>query len=677
MQTRWIDSAALWIGLLLFSASTAQAQVGSDSLAVLKKMGKNGKPSALYQVGVIYEEGRYERANLKRAIDYYKDASALQYDSARFALGRLYEIGKGLPQDFAKAAKYYKATVQKNAHAEAFYRLGTFYEQGLGVEGPDQKTATEYYLMAWRYGYLPAQVKLDAINVDSLGKQKDVAYIYYKATKGDAKNQYFAGRLFQEGVGFDKDFDKAFDFFQKSAAQGFDKAEIALGDMYAEGKSVKRNMRMAVKHYLKAAQEGDPEALERLKELNVEKQLDPNSLEYLSYKALTGEATNQYELYQKYYTGSGVPVDYERALKYCQEAASKGYEKAMMAMANFYTKGILVDRDPKTAFDWYRRAALVGNDSAKFMLAEMYSMGEGVDKDETRAVRYYLSAANSGVESAMKRLNQYDVRSYVDPNDLEYVKYKATLGDLKSQLAIGKYYFKKNSGQSARWLRMAAEQGNTDAQVMLGEIYYKGKCNMPIDNEEALHWFSLAAGKKEPQAFRYLADMYVRNLIPSSTDDNLETAFEMAKEYLTLKKGKLSKKDAPLYKIMGDIYMKNDDYANAIIYYTEYIKMYDEEVNEPRNLMTALENRASAYENMQQHQSAATDLEILLLHVEDHKEHEDIKYEFEYIKGYYLVQLTEAYMGMENYFKACNTLQKARRLGAKIPKEFIETCERN
>lgn len=677
MQIRRIFLLTMLAGVLFFSTNEAMAQIGPDSLAVLKNMGKNGKPSALYQLGVIYEEGRYERTNMRKAIEYYEEAAAFQYDSARFALGRLYEIGKGVPQDFGKALTYYKASIQKTPHAEALYRLGTFHEKGIGVDKADLKVATKYYLDAWRFGYLPAQVKLDAMDVDAHGSQKDVSYIYYKATKGDPKNQYFAGKLFQEGVGVKKDYDKAFDFFQKSAAAGFVKSEIALGDMYRNGYSVPKNMRLAVKHYLNAAERGDQEAKDILDKMDVESVLDLNSMEYLSYKALNGEAAKQYQLYLKYYHGNGVPVNYDLALDYCQRAANDGYEKAMMTMANLYMKGMLVNRDPRTSFDWYRRAALVGNDSAKFMLAEMYATGEGVKRDEARAVRYYLAAANDGIGAATRRLGQYNLRDYVNPNDIEFIKYQAMLGDLKSQLAIGKYYFKQNSGQSTRWLKMAAEQGNTEAQVMLGEIYYKGKCNMTIDNEEAVHWFSLAAGKKEPQAFRYLADMYINNLIPSSGNDNLEVAFQMANEYLTLKKGKLSKNDAPLYKIMGDIYKEREDYTNAIIYYTEYIKVYDDSMNDPRSLMVAWENRAKSYYQMEQYKSAATDLEIALLHLEEHKEHEDIKFEYEFIKGYYLVEAARVYMGMKNYFKGCNTLQKAKTLGARLPEELVQECERN
>ncbi len=45
---------------------------------------------------------------------------------------------------------------------------------------------------------------------------------------------------------------------------------------------------------------------------------------------------------------------------------------------------------------------------------------------------------------------------------------------------------------AAKWLRMAAEQGNADAQHILGVIYQSGQ-GVPQDNLEAAKWFRKAA----------------------------------------------------------------------------------------------------------------------------------------------------------------------------------------
>ena len=50
----------------------------------------------------------------------------------------------------------------------------------------------------------------------------------------------------------------------------------------------------------------------------------------------------------------------------------------------------------------------------------------------------------------------------------------------------------KDDAEAARWYRMAAEQGNPDAQFNLGLSYAKGQ-GVAKDNAEAVHWYRLAA----------------------------------------------------------------------------------------------------------------------------------------------------------------------------------------
>ena len=70
-QNNWRIKVGLITAIVFLSGFSAFGQIGPDSLAVLKDLAKNGKPSAMYQLGVIYEEGRYEKQNVKRAISYF------------------------------------------------------------------------------------------------------------------------------------------------------------------------------------------------------------------------------------------------------------------------------------------------------------------------------------------------------------------------------------------------------------------------------------------------------------------------------------------------------------------------------------------------------------------------------------------------------------------------------
>ena len=56
-----------------------------------------------------------------------------------------------------------------------------------------------------------------------------------------------------------------------------------------------------------------------------------------------------------------------------------------------------------------------------------------------------------------------------------------------------------DSAEGVRWLRKAAEAGNSSAQMMLGTIYAFGR-GVPQDATEARHWLGLAAKQGDGKA---------------------------------------------------------------------------------------------------------------------------------------------------------------------------------
>ena len=50
----------------------------------------------------------------------------------------------------------------------------------------------------------------------------------------------------------------------------------------------------------------------------------------------------------------------------------------------------------------------------------------------------------------------------------------------------------QDSGEAIKWYKLAAQQGDPDAQSSLGDIYFYGRRNVPRDDAEALRWYKLA-----------------------------------------------------------------------------------------------------------------------------------------------------------------------------------------
>ena len=68
----------------------------------------------------------------------------------------------------------------------------------------------------------------------------------------------------------------------------------------------------------------------------------------------------------------------------------------------------------------------------------------------------------------------------------------------------------ENDAKAVRWYRMAADQGNADAQFILGSMYATGK-GVLKDSVLAHMWFSIA-GANEKEEARELRDNLERDM---------------------------------------------------------------------------------------------------------------------------------------------------------------------
>lgn len=77
---------------------------------------------------------------------------------AQYALGRLYEKGRGVERDFAAAAAWYRKAAEQG-HADSEYRLAVGYAYGLGVR-KDEAAALAWLRKAANNGQKRAQKTL-------------------------------------------------------------------------------------------------------------------------------------------------------------------------------------------------------------------------------------------------------------------------------------------------------------------------------------------------------------------------------------------------------------------------------------------------------------------------------------------------------------------------------------
>ncbi len=143
------------------------------------------------------------------------------------------------------------------------------------------------------------------------------------------------------------------------------------------------------------------------------------------------------------------------------------------ARADFKTaKQAYEQRNYATALKELKPLAEHGNPDAQALLGLMYNLGRGVPLDIAQARKWYKAAADQGNAAGRCRL--------------------------------GSMSLKQDPAEGLRLLKLSAEQGFSDAYLMLGLAYMNLK-NVPRDLVQADMWLHLAAKSGDPLARSQIA----------------------------------------------------------------------------------------------------------------------------------------------------------------------------
>ncbi|KAF9129789.1 hypothetical protein BGW39_003829 [Mortierella sp. 14UC] len=161
------------------------------------------------------------------------------------------------------------------------------------------------------------------------------------------------------------------------AIQGDTGAQVALGDMYREGKGVNKDLQAALDWFLKAAEQGDAEA--------------------------------QYKVGALYNNGEGVTQEFSMAEEWYLRAAKQGHAPAQWSLGSLYESGQggrvpEIDRDYRAVMEWYLKASDRGDAQAQYEIGRMFDHGVGVTQDDLKARQWYLQAAEKGHLGAKESL---------------------------------------------------------------------------------------------------------------------------------------------------------------------------------------------------------------------------------------------------------------------------------
>lgn len=411
-----------------------------------------------YRIGKMYEYGLGVTQDYNSAIEHYK-LSENKY--AFFALGNIYKYGSGVETDYAKAFDYYMRSLSsKGGMPFASYAVGQAYELGQGVE-KDLSSAHNFYA--------------EALN----GLEK----VFTK--NHDDNISYKIGMMYLNSKGTDIDLECAEKYLLLSADSNNYKAQYMLGKLYQSDN--KKDLQKAEKVLIKGAENAqDKTGLceYSLGKLYLSQERYDKAASYLERSAAKDNYYAAYtlgKLYQEQFN------DNTQAEKYLLQAAD--HKDDTMGIAAYRLgKLYLSENNRRKALQYFTNAA------DKDSIPGMYAAGKILlDSKKTtevsKGIRYLSSAADKDFEPAIYTLGKY-YSSFNNTKAKEYLKRSAfEYNDPNAQYILGKVYLSENKHKMAEdCFRRCALNGNDSGQLAYGLMLLRDG-----QNKAAFQWLRKSA----------------------------------------------------------------------------------------------------------------------------------------------------------------------------------------
>ena len=209
-----------------------------------------------------------------------------------------------------------------------------------------------------------------------------------------------------------------------------------------------------------------------------------------------GDADAQFNLGERYYNGDGVDRDEEEAERLWRLAAEQGHADAQLSLGKFadrftyrtaeagrwyrlaaeqghvdaqyelgnWNAGLIFNaegdrlRDAAEAVRWYGLAAEQGHFLAQARLGSLYYFGDGIEEDHAEAARWYRLAAAQTEQAEQDNADLWRLIAHRLGEMFEYGRRYDDNG------------VEEDHAEAVRWYRLAAEQGDADAQAGLERL---------------------------------------------------------------------------------------------------------------------------------------------------------------------------------------------------------------
>ena len=398
-------------------------------------------------------------------------------------LGKLYSTDKLGEKDEKKSFSFYEEAFQGFMEIEPDSDFMFPYEPKF--DGQIMKPVNMRSYVWYRTG------KMQCYGLGTEQNYEKAFQWFLKSAQEDNKfAQYSLANLCYYGTGVEKDLPQAFLWYQKSSSQGQPYASYAVAQLYDKGEYVSKNAETAQGYY--------KVALLGFLKLENKDQADDNLY---------------YKLGSMFKNGLGTEADISKAIDYFKRSAEMNNKNGLYEYGKALIQGKHIEADLNNGLECIEKAIKLGNTNAKRFLALEFISGGYFPQDIEKGIAMLTECADEGDSFACFKLGQIYLKGEIVPQDLERAeKYLLLAEDNEfTQYAFGKLYLQEEKydiQKAVDYFEKSADK-NMWSSYQLGRLYLFGADELEKDKEKAVEWLTKSAND---------GNEYVQNMLNNIDD---------------------------------------------------------------------------------------------------------------------------------------------------------------
>ena len=422
-------------------------------------------------------------------------------------------------EDFQKAEQLL-LNESRSGNVLAIHDLGKLYSTEKLGEKNDEKSFSFYrealhaltVIEPNADSMLPYEPRYEGQNMKSADMR---SYVWYRI-----------GKMHCYGLGTEQDYEKAFEWFLKSAQEGNKFAQYSLANLYYYGNGVEKDLSQAFWWYRKSSEQGQPYAPYAVAQMYDKGEYVSQSEETAQryYKvALSGflelESKDQaddnlfYKIGVMYKNGLGTEADISKAIDYFKRSAEMNNKNGLYEYGKTLIQGKYIEADLNKGLECIEKAMKLKNSNAKRFFALEYISGEYFSQDIEKGLFMLTECADKGDSFACFQLGQFYLKGEIVTQDLERAeKYLLLAEDNEfTQYAFGKLYLQEEKYDIQRavdYFKRSSDK-NMWSSYQLGRLYLFGADELEKDKEKAVEWLTKSA---------HDGNEYVQNMLNNIDD---------------------------------------------------------------------------------------------------------------------------------------------------------------